>query len=346
MASKPTLNADMDQVRQMLAPAFDYSSKPDQQLDATQEFNDRVSELSMTIDDVVTERSIICWRIVREIGRLTGQLTPTELMTTSIGLIPLRLEDDPWVHTNKSDPPSMSAVQAAGGISVYRPVFNMLSLDKEDLPSNGERSFDGFPLLPHGLNTDKSREAWRTGVIDIVNRLQCWKGSPDMKSYGRRGLVGLLTGPPYDFTQNWPSAFEIMSIEQRILDSCQSMLLALGEIKLRDVMTLRLGLHSHESMSLVSLTRASIAELRDNLDSDDKAASVIVHKVENLVAESTADGDTRAALTGIKLLAAIHGMIGTNKTEEKSRDSILSDAAFRVIDDDDVSEPYLLEQKR
>jgi len=109
---------------------------------------------------------------------------------------------------------------------------------------------------------------------------------------------------------------------------------------------LRLGLHSHESMSLVSLTRASIAELRDNLDSDDKAASVIVHKVENLVAESTADGDTRAALTGIKLLAAIHGMIGTNKTEEKSIDSILSDAAFRVIDDDDVSEPYLLEQKR
>lgn len=238
--------------------------------------------------EVVEQARIrVAYRLVREMARATGMLSPGSALSS---LQPRRIAG------GAQQPKPPQGIVPLRAIAVAARVAN----DSVEFGAEPDSQDDhGLPLLPtervlgHAALSSAFAEAYAA-----VAQFLCIEAHP----FGVLGLNGLIGNPPI----GWPSLETLHAYEEMLVDAVVQRMLDEGVRPTTAWLQADQGFRTHEAIDLVRLARGEARWRTASSVEEDRALMVL--RLEDFTRRAREALDLRAELGALKALAVVQGV--------------------------------------
>lgn len=267
---------------------------------------------SLRIEDTVSERTLLAWRITREMCRHLGLLAGGESLSTA--LLPTPANLDPWTHPTLPPHYHPEREHSKAILECGVPeVLGDLEAFEQDIPDKSEwlkmgadsRAPGIGPLPPNLPGTSPVFKFWLKQADRIARFLCLSQGSPIQQDLAEVALPQLLT----ETHRAWPTRGQIVAFEEIVVNHTIEMLSSQSQWSVMREINARFGLMRHEQKMLLETARATLLGI--TMYDVDEARALMIVRLENFMERSKQAMDLRAELAGMKQMAQIQGLTRT-----------------------------------
>lgn len=270
-----------DQVQDLDSVTEEVPQSPDvRRMVARRMFKRAFAEPGLTMDDLATQRTVICWRILRRwasiLGHPAGDLSVRSLFTAQRPDAPLEAQE--------------------------LPAEASWQLPSDVLKAHDEWRSRPLPLCP--LSLEGSEAAQYCRMLDAVaNLLKIPAGALENKDLGRYGLRFL--GDPEFVVQAHPGAFAVVRWEQHLVDTVMEMLPKRGSWGVIKWMRAKFAFGDSEAKLILDL---ALEQARGMTNATLEQRRAIMQLRLERIYDRSEDSDPRVALAASKTLAQVQGL--------------------------------------
>jgi hypothetical protein len=267
----------------------------------------------LALSDTIGERTVLAWRITRELCRHLNLVSGGESLTTA--LIPTVSNLDPWSFPSLPPTYHPTSPHAKEILKCGVPeILGDLETFQEQIPdkqrwltlgSDDVRGPGISPLPPQTLRTAPVFQFWLSQVQKISYFLNLTAGSTEAPDLAQVALPQLLL----DTHNAWPSRTQIVAFEEILVNQAIEELANGSQWKAMRSLQTRFGLLPHERKSVIEMARATLLDL--TVYDVEEARALMIVRLENFVDRSAKAFDLRAELAGMKQLALVQGLSRT-----------------------------------
>ena len=296
-------------------------------------------EENSTLNELKPYRVRVCWRIVREMGRIRG-LVPGDHFLME-GLQPTWDNEDPWVHPEPFELDSgrrqmtRSDGMVSDPIQLLKKFWNSQHLDDSYYPNYCQMQPDkeiakGFAFLPpdiprryidtfgnvSGLYSPENDPLLRIFIEiiqEITHRLRIRQGSIDDRQQGLYGVLGL--DDPWLIRTAFPSRDDLMIWERIVVEETLIVLIRDGAVKTREHLFKKYGLMPHETSSMIKLAKTWL-RMMDDCDIEDEK-HLMIARLDDLASRAKEVCDIRSELRALQSQQQVIGLTRTEVNEEE-----------------------------
>jgi len=270
---------------------------------------------SLTPQDTFSDRIQVCYRITRELARWKGIVTPDQTLAEGTEIHP-----DPWYNPTAFLANRVPPARQEQMIMVQQ---TPLPLQPPEPAQRGK----GGTVKPEN---DRALRRWLRLVGQIARRLNL-----GLTESGRRGLRWLLE--PETVREMWIQPEILMAYENIILGEFLDEQIDKGVHEGQLEVRKKYGLTMNEMRTLGDLSRTAAPDISSDPLETKKA--VMELRIDKFMRRARRDGDLRAELQGLKLLAIIQGL---NKVEPeddiKGMNMIVAEVSSKESEEQDDDE--------
>ena len=266
-------------------------------------------DTEVTIGEVSGYRTICCYRMVRELARIKGQIGAEEaLCDTNIFNSPQYVESG-LTKGNWTE---------VGAEPIYRAREKTLEPLKEairELETYSQEPIPYEPPLKEGQ--EELLESFVYIMEELSDSLFLQRGSTVIPDYGILGTKGLFSSKLVGLI--WPSRHELVTFEELLIEELIDVFVKKGEISARSHLMTKYGFLQHEATEIMHL---AVRKTKDRVISDQETVRAkMILRLDHVVQEARESCDIRAELTGYRLLADITGL--RNEVEDDAIEGIV-----------------------
>lgn len=268
----------------------------------------------LTPDDTFTDRIKVCYRLTRALAYWKGIVTPNQTLAEGTDIHPNPWYEETTYLANHAPPARMKQM-----LQVQQVPMSLQPPPKTNQPEQIYKE-----------TRDRRLRRWLQLMSRIARRLNL--GATES---GRRGLRWLLE--PESVRQMWIQPEVLMAWETvllgEFLDEQLDKGVHEGQIEVRK----KYGLSAHEGRVLGDLARIAAPDIAsDNLETK---KALMELRIDKFMRRAREEGDLRAELQGLKLLAIVQGL---NKVEPdddlKGMIEVVAEVSSKESEDVDVEE--------
>lgn len=287
------------------------------------------AEQQATFDDFLSQRVKVCWRIVRELCRIRGVLTPDDTLMDGLA------HDDNGQDLWTTPKPYLRPVNQQQRTQLSWEAISILK-EAEVLPDEmKQRRYDfntnqwiymtGLGVLPPAVpckwltdkgnvnefydpDKDQGLDIYIKLIAHICDILHIELGSADEPDLGRYGTAGLFD--PTLIRLIFPSRMQLIAWEQLLIEETIDLLVEKGLRETKVRLFKKYGLQGFEAGNLLRLARAQAKQQLEGDVEEDRAITLL--KLEDYIRRSRDALDLRAELAGLKQVSLV---LGLNKME-------------------------------
>jgi hypothetical protein len=284
-------------------------------------FYRRRAQLSETLG----ERTLLAWRITRELARHTGLLSGGETLASALQSsyecvdpwsIPKGIPDpapgSPWAKeiTSSGSPQIIGMLKQFESKVPMQDWVSLFGVDNPPPPPPDDATdgqprgrVPGIPLLPPQRGNDSPLwKMWHRAVCMVSDLLGLHTGTHIHPGLSEAALPQLLE----QTRTAWPSRGQIMAFEQIVVNEAIDLILEKSSRGVTKELHKAYGLLPHEQKAVVEMARV---EAMEQTDFDvNEARGLMVLRLEDYIHRSRENLDSRAELWGLKQLAIIQGL--------------------------------------
>ncbi len=276
-------------------------------------------EPNLKLDDLLKERCIVMWRIIRKMGEYFGY-------------------------------PSANTSIAA----LFRSCHPLRPASPADLPPDAEWttppsvvllvqawSEHPLPLLTSDQTSDEDLDRYIEAYTVVAEHLNIHTGSLDNRNLGRYGLRHLVSR---EFMREAaPTPYHLVAIERQLTESVMSNLLDKGSFWTAQWLRTQYDFSDFESSLLMDLGR-KLANAMTSASEDENRALMQL-RLEDIYRSSFKSGDYRVGISAAKTLAVVQGLTRGSADDDAMKDlerlihsEVDADGALAVQQFDDEDE--------
>lgn len=271
---------------------------------ARRAFKQAFAAPKLTLDDLLTQRVVVVWRIVRRLGQLLGH-------PAAFGSIAFFFRAQ---HPHKVLEPKPLTYEAEWELP---PAVR-------EVHANWSR--EPMSLLPRPDWTKNQQERYRNALRTVGELLGIPEGAPDSPMLGRYGM-GWLHCPDI-FEEGMPTPYHLASWERRLTESVMERMGNQSTWNIIKWMRGKFGLTDEEAAGIMSQARELAVAL--TCASEDERRALLVMRLDELYA-SAKNTDARVALAAVKTAAQVQGLTKSSGNDDPFDKDL--DALTEVIED-------------
>jgi len=287
--------------------------------------NQAFLEGTFNLEELLPYRIRVCWRLVREIGRIRGLVRSDESLLDSALTQGTPSNPNPWAIPDSfaadrsikpgPSPATLDALLRADHIPLqwqswhydpdeeaYRPRLGLAVLPPP-VPRPLLNSL-GEPSERYDPREDEALHLYIELLEHLASSLYIASGSVEDRTLGRLGLLGLLDAR--HIRETFPSEVQLLAWEEVLIEETLTRIIEHGTPKAREGMWKKHGLQPHELDSLVRIAKAR-ASIRYASDVEEER-QLMVLRLEDFVRRSKESFDLRNELAALKQMAVVMGL--------------------------------------
>jgi len=262
------------------------------------------------VEDTIGERSLLAWRLTRELARHMGILKGGESLTEA--LKPSIENLDPWTipRPPSDEHPSPGSEFVKEIVSNGAPaVISDLAAFREKVPQEDwvvheGTPYPGVPILPP---LSHSRESglfalWTKCVDRLASSMALSSGTTEQPDLAEHALPQLLLKTH----EAWPSRSQIVSMEEIVTLETVGLMAEKSQWTVMRILGQKFGLMRHEQKAVVEMARLATLSM-SNYDVEE-ARGMMVLRLERYIERCQESMDLRAELAAMKQLAIVQGL--------------------------------------
>ena len=295
---------DLDPSQDLEAIGEDEQPKDPQfaRIVAARAFKQAFREPKLTLDDLLTHRTVVVWRSVRYL---------LQLLRAPMCEGPLRTAFEANHPYQPVDPGEMD-LRAAW------------HLPPEILRLHADWAASPLPPMPHDGLSPAELARYSAALTTCAHALAIPEGAPEARNLGRYGLAFLRD--PAMLLEAIPQPHHLVQWETRLIEALMEKLPEIGDWSCVKWLRAKFALGDREALDMVREAR-QLAVLVTRQGEDERRA-IMTMRLEKLIAHSQ-DVDPRVALAGMKTLAQVQGLTKGSGDDDPFSDDL--DALNEVI---------------
>ena len=296
-------------------------------------FKKAFAEQELTYNDLLPWRIKVCYRIVREMGRVRGLVCDNESL--DYGLKPRPHNPDPWVIPEKYNRPKDRRPITAGvvdSILAAEELPHDWRIRRRDFSDDTIKEYVGVALFPPAIPDrfltpegtiryeydpyqDRLLSAYLTIFVKTSDLLSVEVGSKSDPDLGRYGLTGILDAETIRAV--FPTKIQILTWEHVLIDQVLDMLIEGSQRWVRRRLFEMYGFFDREIDSLIQLAQARA--MQQHCGDKDQNRAIMVMKIQDFIRRSKDGLNFKAEMDGLKQLSIVMGLTA------EQEDTILGD---------------------